>query len=913
MFKEFSTFAKEFQRSFKSLGLYLQVVQKILDKFQLAPPNGSSAGSIPVIPFSFPLSLEGSRMTPNTVSTPPRIVVIGNGMVGHRLVDQLRAETVSETLEIVVLSEEPRLAYDRVHLSSHFDDPAPDLSLTSETHYAQQGVQVVFGRATSVNLATRTVEVGRQQLNYDRLVFATGSFPFVPPVPGRDAANVFVYRTIEDLENIRSAARAAQSGVVIGGGLLGLEAAGALRKLGLDTHVVEFAPQLMPAQLDKEGGATLQRTIEDMGIGVHTAKATREISLDTDGNVLGLAFEDGSSLDADLVVFSAGIRPRDDLAREAGLSAGERGGIVIDDGCRTSDPYTFAIGECALHSGKIYGLVAPGYQMAKVAAANLLRDLGLRAGEPAHFQGADLSTKLKLMGVEVGSFGDAKGVTPGCRTVSLSDNVRGTYSKLVLSADGTQVLGGLLVGDTARYNDLLDLTLSAAPLTVPPETLLVPPLPGGEVAAMSTNALICSCENVRADSLCSAIAGGAQDIASLKKCTGAGTGCGGCVPAMTSLLKSELARLGQAVDNSLCEHFAYSRQELFDIIRVKDYRTWEEVLAGHGQGLGCEICKPAVGSILASLHNEYVLKKEHAPLQDTNDAFLANIQKNGTYSVMPRIAGGEVTADKLIVLGEVAKKYGLYCKITGGQRIDLLGAQRDDLPAIWAELVAAGFESGHAYGKSLRTVKSCVGSTWCRYGVQDSTSLAIALELRYRGLRSPHKLKSGVSGCTRECAEARSKDFGIIATEKGWNLYLGGNGGVTPRHAELFAEGLDEETLTRTIDRYLMFYVRTADRLQRTSTWLENLDGGLDYLRSVIVDDALGICAELDSQMARHVDTYRDEWAEALADPKTPARFRTFVNSDARDAAIQWVDERGQIRPAFAHEMVLLPMAGADD
>ena len=337
------------------------------------------------------------------------------------------------------------------------------------------------------------------------------------------------------------------------------------------------------------------------------------------------------------------------------------------------------------------------------------------------------------------------------------------------------------------------------------------------------------------------------------------------------------------------------------------------MLAGHGQGLGCEICKPAVGSILASLHNEYVLKKEHAPLQDTNDAFLANIQKNGTYSVMPRIAGGEVTADKLIVLGEVAKKYGLYCKITGGQRIDLLGAQRDDLPAIWAELVAAGFESGHAYGKSLRTVKSCVGSTWCRYGVQDSTSLAIALELRYRGLRSPHKLKSGVSGCTRECAEARSKDFGIIATEKGWNLYLGGNGGVTPRHAELFAEGLDEETLTRTIDRYLMFYVRTADRLQRTSTWLENLDGGLDYLRSVIVDDALGICAELDSQMARHVDTYRDEWAEALADPKTPARFRTFVNSDARDAAIQWVDERGQIRPAFAHEMVLLPMAGADD
>ncbi|WP_291429225.1 nitrite reductase large subunit NirB [Deinococcus sp.] len=851
-------------------------------------------------------------MTPTQAPSTPHVVIIGSGMVGHRLVEQLRAQASAQALNITVLSEESRLAYDRVHLSSHLDDPQPDLSLATDADYAAQGVNVVYGRATDVNLETREVTVAGRTLTYDALVFATGSVPFVPPVPGKEASGCFVYRTLDDLDAIRAAARAARTGVVIGGGLLGLEAAGALRKLGLDTHVVEFAPHLMPAQLDAEGGATLRRTIEGMGIGVHTDKATEAITAHEHGHVTGLNFTDGTRLETDLVVFSAGIRPRDDLARQTGLGVGERGGIQIDDTGRTDDPHVYAVGECALHDGRIYGLVAPGYQMAKATATNVLRDLGVLSGEPLHFRGADLSTKLKLLGVEVGSFGDARGVTPGCRTVSLSDNVRGTYSKLVVSADGSRVLGGLLVGDTARYSDLLDLTLSGTPLTVPPETLIVPPLPGGAVMT-SADALICSCENVRESALCAAIGDGARDVASLKKCTGAGTGCGGCVPSMHGLLQTELRRLGEVVTNHLCEHFPYSRQELFDLIRVRDLATWDEVLAAHGTGLGCEICKPTVGSILASLHNELVVAPPHAPLQDTNDAFLANIQKNGTYSVMPRVPGGEITADGLIAIGAVAKRFGLYCKITGGQRIDLLGAHRDDLPAIWEDLIAAGFESGHAYGKSLRTVKSCVGSTWCRYGVQDSTSLAVRLELRYRGLRSPHKLKSGVSGCTRECAEARSKDFGIIATDRGWNVYVGGNGGVTPRHAVLLASDLSEDEVITLLDRYLMYYVRTADRLQRTSTWLENLDGGLEYLKAVIIDDHLGICAELEAGMERHVGTYQDEWAAAVADPSIRARFRTFVNSDARDEGVQWVDERGQIRPAFDHELTPLPMAGGDD
>ncbi|MCD0166455.1 nitrite reductase large subunit NirB [Deinococcus sp. 12RED42] len=848
-------------------------------------------------------------MTPTHPPRPAHVVIIGSGMVGHRLVEQLRAQASAQALNITVLSEESRLAYDRVHLSSHLDDPQPDLSLATDASYAGQGVNVVYGRATDVNLHTREVTVAGRTLTYDTLVFATGSVPFVPPVPGREARGCFVYRTLDDLDAIREAARSARTGAVIGGGLLGLEAAGALRKLGLETHVVEFAPHLMPAQLDAEGGATLRRTIEGMGIGVHTGQSTAAITSGAQGHVTGLDFTDGTRLETDLVVFSAGIRPRDDLARQTGLTVGERGGIRIDDTGRTSDPHVYAAGECALHDGRIYGLVAPGYQMARVVAASVLRDLGLLTGEPPLFRGADLSTKLKLLGVEVASFGDAKGTTEGCRTVSLSDNVRGTYSKLVVSADGSRVLGGLLVGDTARYADLLDLTLSGTPLTVPPETLIVPPLPGGATMT-SADALICSCENVRASTLCAAVQDGARDVAGLKKCTGAGTGCGGCVPNMHGLLQTELRRLGEAVTNHLCEHYPYSRQELFDLIRVRGLATWDEVLAAHGSGHGCEICKPAVGSILASLHNELVVAPQHAPLQDTNDAFLANIQKNGTYSVMPRVPGGEITADGLIAIGAVAKRFGLYCKITGGQRIDLLGAHVDDLPAIWEELIAAGFESGHAYGKSLRTVKSCVGSTWCRYGVQDSTSLAVRLELRYRGLRSPHKLKSGVSGCTRECAEARSKDFGIIATERGWNVYVGGNGGVTPKHAVLLASDLSEDGVITLLDRYLMFYVRTADRLQRTSTWLENLDGGLEYLRSVIIDDRLGICAELDAAMARHVGSYRDEWAAAVQDPAIRARFRTFVNSDARDDGIQWVDERGQIRPADNPHLYPLPLGG---
>lgn len=828
-----------------------------------------------------------------------RIVVVGNGMVGHKFLEALRART--QDFDLTVIAEEPRLAYDRVHLSEFFNEPRPNLSLGTYEQYAGWGVRIVNARAVAIDRERKVVRSAHQEIPYDTLVLATGSYPFVPPIEGRDLEGCFTYRTLEDLTRIEAWARHSRKGVVIGGGLLGLEAAGALLKLGLQTHVVEFAPRLMPVQLDELGGRLLKKKLEAMGIGVHVSRSTQRIEARGD-RVAALHFADGDTLEADLVVFSAGIRPRDELARSSGLEVGERGGIVIDEHCRTSDPHVYAIGECALYQGRVYGLVAPGYEMARVLAERLT------GGERA-FTGADLSTKLKLLGVEVGSFGDAFAQTPGAREMLYSDFGKGVYKKLVLSEDGKRLLGGVLVGDTSDYANLHGLASNAVELDNP-EHLLIPPSEGGPAprASLPVTARVCSCENVAKGAICEAIHSGCRDVASLKKATKAGTGCGGCVGMMGDILKEELLKLGEKVSDHLCEHFPYSRRELFDVVRVKGYKTFDALLRDHGTGYGCEVCKPAVASILASLYNEYVLEDAHAPLQDTNDRFLANMQRDGTYSVVPRIPGGEITPEKLIAIGQVAQKYGLYTKITGGQRVDLFGARLEQLPHVWADLIAAGFESGHAYGKALRTVKSCVGDTWCRYGVQDSVGLAIRLENRYKGLRAPHKLKSAVSGCTRECAEAQSKDFGVIATERGWNLYVCGNGGMKPRHADLLAADLDEETLVRYIDRFLMFYIRTADRLQRTSGWLEKLEGGIEYLREVIVEDKLGIAAELEAQMARHVETYRCEWRATLENPDKLESFRHFVNSDAPDDNVVVVEQRGQHRPAYDFERDTLPL-----
>ncbi len=830
------------------------------------------------------------------------LVVIGNGMVGQNFLDTLVASENRDSFEIITFCEEPRPAYDRVHLTEYFSGKsAEDLSMVQDGFFEQNNIKIYLGdKAATINPAQKLVisEKG-VSINYDKLVLATGSYAFVPPITGHDRENCFVYRTIEDLEAMTVAAKTAKVGAVIGGGLLGLEAAKALQDLNLKTHVVQFSPRLMAAQLDDGGARMLADKIEALGVSVLTSKNTTQI-VDGSDCLHRMIFADGTELETDLILFSTGIRPRDEIARASGLKVGARGGIVIDDQCKTSDPDIYAIGECAVWNEQIFGLVAPGYSMARTVVADL-------ANQQASFTGADMSTKLKLNGVDVASIGDAHANTKGSIVYTYQNGCDEIYKRIVVSEDKKKLLGAVLVGDASGYGTLLQYCLNEIDLPEHPDTLILPARSDESVGlgpdALPSSAQICSCFDVTKGQICSAIEGGCTSIASLKSETQAATGCGGCGALLKSVLDSELEKSGIAVSTDICEHFGHTRRDLYNIVMVENIKTYDELLEKHGNGgLGCEVCRQAVGSILASYWNEYILEKQHVSLQDTNDTFLANMQKDGTYSVVPRMTGGEVSPDGLIAIGKIAKKYKLYTKVTGGQRVDMFGARVDQLPLIWQELIDAGFESGHAYGKSLRTVKSCVGSTWCRYGVDDSIGLAVELENRYKGLRAPHKIKFAVSGCTRECAEAQSKDIGVIATEGGWNLYVCGNGGMKPRHADLFATNLDKETLIKYIDRVLTFYVRSADRLQRTSVWMENMEGGLDYLKSVVINDRLGICLSLEAQMQNVIDSYQCEWKTTIADESKLKRFRHFINSDKTDENVLFVEERGQIRPANEDE-----------
>jgi nitrite reductase (NADH) large subunit len=829
-------------------------------------------------------------------------------MVGHRFVEALRSRDPDGSWRVTVLAEEADAAYDRVGLTGYTEHWDRDqLALPGNDYRGDALVDLRLGSPVAeIDRAAKSVlTADGDRVDYDALVLATGSYAFVPPVPGHDLPSCHVYRTLDDLDAIRAdALRAvdaghAPAGVVIGGGLLGLEAANALRQFGLQTHVVEIAPRLMAQQLDEAGGALLGRMMSDLGIAVHVgvgtkaiepAQRNRPVRRSAEHDLVRVTLSDGTVIDAGLVVFAAGVRPRDELARAADIEIAERGGVLTDLSCATRDPNIYAIGEVAAIEGRCYGLVGPGYTSAEVVADRLL-------GGSAEFPEADMSTKLKLLGVDVASFGDAMGHTPDCLEVVVNDAVNQTYAKLVLSDDAKTLLGGILVGDASSYGVLRPMVGERLPGD--PMALIAPAGSEGGAGGLGVGALppaaqICSCNNVTKGDLTEAIAGGCCDVPELKKCTLAGTSCGSCVPLLKQLLEAE----GVEQSKALCEHFSQSRAELFSIVSATSIRTFTGLIERFGTGKGCDICKPVVASILASTSSEHILDGEQASLQDSNDHFLANIQKNGSYSVVPRSPGGEITPEQLILIGEIARDFNLYTKITGGQRIDMFGARVDQLPEIWRRLVDGGMESGHAYGKALRTVKSCVGSTWCRYGQQDSVNMAVEIEKRYRGLRAPHKIKMAVSGCARECAEAQSKDVGVIATEQGWNLYVCGNGGMSPRHAQLLAGDLDDETLVSYIDRFLMFYIRTADRLQRTAPWLEAMDGGLDHLRDVVCNDSLGLAAEFEEAMERHVAGYACEWKGVLEDPNKLSRFVSFVNApDVVDPTIEFTEQSGRIVP----------------
>lgn len=839
---------------------------------------------------------------PHPATAPDRhVVIIGGGPAAHRLTDALTVRDTEDSLRITVLAEETHLPYDRVALSRRLDGDS-DLTLPT-TPWESEAVTLMLGDpAVAIDRDARTVTAASGTiLEWDELVLATGSNALVPPLDGVE--HVRVYRTLDDIDWLMSEVdrlavtlRRRPRVLVAGGGLLGLEAAGGLQRRGADAAIVNAAGWLMNTQLDEGAGQALGRIIESQGIALHLAQLPRAIHVDNSGAVTSVEFTNHTTVPADLVVFAIGIRPRDELARVAGLEIGERGGAIIGPDCRTSDAHIWAIGEVACFEGRCIGLVAPANAMAEVVADRLL-------GGAAEFTTVDDATKLKLAGVDVASFGDTRAELPGALEVVYADPARGLYQKLVVSDDARTLLGGVFVGDAEPYaslRPLLGSQLSADPgayLSVAGAVA-----PGGD--DLPDDALVCSCNAVTAGGVRAGIhEDGCTDLGTLKECTRAGTQCGSCVPLVKKLLEGELTRAGIAVNRALCEHFAMSRQELFDSVRVLELTSFDDIITRFGVGHGCDVCKPAVASMLASHFDGYILDSGRGGLQDTNDRALANMQKDGTYSVVPRIPGGEISPAKLAVIAQVATDFDLYTKITGGQRIDMFGARLDQLPEIWRRLVDAGFESGQAYGKALRNVKSCVGSTWCRFGVQDSVGMAIRLELRYRGLRAPHKFKFGVSGCARECAEARAKDVGVIATDQGWNLYVGGNGGFQPTHGQLLASDLDDDTLIRYIDRYMIYYVRTADRLQRTARWMEELPGGIDHVREVVVDDSLGLAADLEAAMVKHVGSYEDEWAATLADPERLRRFRSFVNApEAPDVGFPRVAEREQWRPATPEE-----------
>eukprot|EP00854_Cymbomonas_tetramitiformis_P007204 gene7204-8586_t len=850
------------------------------------------------------------------------VVVVGNGMVGLRCCEKLVELDTMRQYKVVTFCEEKRSAYHRMNMTQYFEtrDKAA-LSLASEDWYQENDIDLLVGDAVVSIDRARKVVISRsgKELRYDKVVLATGSVPFYPPVPGiqfdtayagcsgenQGPAGVFGYRSLEDLDNIIEYSQKNKKVAVMGGGLLGLEAAKAAHDLGCEVHVIEMADWLMCRQINQEASDILVSKIEDLGIKVHLGAVTQEV-MSEDGVMTGLRFKDGSELDVGMLIVSTGISPRDELARTAGLELGPRGGVAVDSQCRTSDADIFSVGEACVHKHSkygsfVYGLVAPGYEMAEVVAQNLA---GSDAGEPRTFGEADLSTKLKLLGCDVASFGEPFPQEEDSISLEMNDPFSRLYKKLHFSPDGKKLIGGILVGDASDYQLLAGLCKAGDDLPKDPKEYIYPSAGDSgtdDVLSLPASFQVCSCNDVSKGAITDFMAAASDadcTVGNIKACTGAGTGCGGCMPMVGDLFAAEMKAQGRTMKKDLCEHFAYSRQELFDLVRLGDITTFEEMIRVWGKGDGCEICKPAMASIFASINSEFILEDEHLHTLDTNDRFLANIQRGGTYSVVPRVPGGEITPAKLKVIAEVAEEYGLYTKITGGQRIDLFGAHKQDLPDIWRALVEAGFESGHAYGKALRTVKSCVGSEWCRFGQQQSVSFAIQVEERYKGIRAPHKIKSAVSGCIRECAEAQSKDFAYIATEEGYNFYIGGNGGAKPRHADLFLTGATAEECIAMTDRFLMFYIRTAKPLERTAWWMDRIEGGVDYLREVLIEDSLGICAELEADMQSLVDKYKCEWAEVVNNPEAQKRFRQFTNTEEKEYGIDFVDVRGMRRPA---------------
>jgi nitrite reductase (NADH) large subunit len=784
---------------------------------------------------------------------PPRkrLVVVGNGMAGARFVEDLLALD-RDCFDIVMFGDEPYGNYNRILLSNVLNgtQDAKEIFLNPLAWYEENGITLHAGkRVASIDREKQVVRADGIEERYDVLVLATGSKPFVPPVPGTTLHGVFVFRTLDDCRNIAEYAKHSKRAVVIGGGLLGLEAAKGLMTHSLEeVTVVEVGPWLMGVQLDEAGGAVLQQTIEKLGINVRTKTSTAEILGHTE--VAAVRYADGTEQPADIVVVSAGIRPNIDLAKECGLEC-ERA-IVVDDQMRTSDPNIFGVGECVQHRGMVYGLVAPLWEQTRVLARMLTG-----TDPDAAYTGSKIATKLKVMGVELASMGRIADLKDSDEVVQYSEPARQIYWKAIVR-DG-RLSAACLLGDLGPADNLMELFKSGAPVPERRLELFFAPAPKKDVslADLPDSHQICDCNGITKKTICDAIRAGKCTVPAVGKATRAGTGCGSC----KTLVKGLIEAVAGAVKADPSESWyvpavPMDKPTLVAEVRRHRLKSVSAVFRELGTSED-EKSKNGLASLLKSIwHDEYIDERD---ARFINDRVHANIQKDGTFSVVPRIYGGVTSADELIRIGEVAKKYQVpMVKITGGQRIDLLGLKKDDLPRVWADL---GMPSGYAYTKAFRTCKTCVGSEFCRYGTNDSTALGIAIEKRFQGFEFPAKVKMAVSGCPRNCAEATVKDVGVIATEGGdWEISIGGAAGASVRKTDILCRVRTQEEALRIIGRFLIYYRDNARWLERSYDFVPRI--GMDKLRKVLLEDELGLCGYFDREVEATIAAYADPWLE---------------------------------------------------
>jgi len=789
-----------------------------------------------------------------------KLVVVGNGMAGVGCVEQVLKH--SSKFEITIFGEETHVNYNRILLSSVLagEKAAEDIVLNSLEWYRQNDIQLRLGvRISGIDVNAKTVTGDDGLLTrFDKLLLATGSNPLIPPMEGVKKEGVYVFRNLDDTRALLDRATKGVKAVVIGGGLLGLEAARGLQVQGCEVTVVHLMDTLMERQVDLTGGGYLKTKMECLGMKVLLERNTATIL--GDGKVEGIAFKDGNCIEAEIVVIAAGIRPNVELGRKAGLQVNR--GIVVNDFMETSHPDIFAVGECVEHKGICYGLVAPLLEQGKVLAATITGNKGPR------YEGSVIAAKLKIVGVDVFSAGDFSEKAAGTDVVRYEDAALGVYKKLTLR-DG-KLSGAILVGDTSDSHRYMDWLRTQADLT-PQRRQLLFPAPTGDagldVAEMPDNKVVCGCMGVTKGTLIEAIhRKGVDTLAQLKECTRASTGCGSCTEHCQQLLKAVVPEFQEKSEKVLCKCIPFAEDKLRDIVRSQRLRSVQEVVDIYGNGHGCEICKPALSYMMDMLwcgdHDE------DRSARFINDRVHANIQKDGTFSVVPRMRGGVTSAKELRRIADVADKYNVpMVKVTGSQRIDLLGVQKSDLPKIWADL---GMPSGQAYTKGVRMVKTCVGTDFCRFGVQDSTRAGIELERRLEHLYTPHKVKMGAVGCPRNCAEATVKDIGLIGQDGTWQVVVGGAAGKKVRKADLLitVESMEEALQAATL--FFQYYRENANYLERTYDFVERVT--IEKVRRDTVYAPLGVQQGLRERLRKSKRLARDAWLEG-DEPRHPTQF----------------------------------------